>query len=205
MTDTKTTQPAASRISRKEQAEQTRLLVFNTALQLLEGKEFEQITVRDIVKAAGVSIGTFYKYFHSKLDVYYETYEQADDYFADRVAPMLVQPDVCQRVLMYFDQYAAYSCEHTSMTLTKILYNSSNNKFLRQSDHGMQPVLCDVLQKGIEDGQLMPDESAVQLAEFLMVAARGLVYDWCIHDGSYPLRPAMAHYVARLLKCCVKQ
>ena len=190
------------RITRREKAEQTRLLVFSTALSLLEGKAFEQITIRDIVQAAGVSVGTFYKYFQSKLDVYYETYALADAYFEDTVAPMLIQPDVRSRVLLYFDQYAAYSSEHTSLTLTKLLNNSSNTRFLRRSDSGMIPVLRETLQRGIDDKQLDLRESADDLAEYLMVAARGLVYDWCIHDGGYPLRPAMARYVGRLLRCC---
>ena len=68
----------------------------------------------------------------------------------------------------------------------------------------MLSVLSATLQKGMDEGQLETDETSRQMAEFLMVAARGLVYDWCIHDGSYPLRPAMASYIGKLLRCCVK-
>lgn len=86
---TRIKQPAATetqqKLNRKDQAAQTRLLVFNTALKLLEHKDFEDIKIRDIVSEAGVSIGTFYNYFSTKLDVFYETYTLADDYFAEEV------------------------------------------------------------------------------------------------------------------------
>ncbi len=188
------------RPTRKQQAEETRLLVFNTALSLLEERDFDSITIRDIVRAAGVSIGTFYNYFSSKLDVYYETYFLADAYFEETVAPLLTQPSLRERLLFFFDHYAAYSSEKTSLSLTKILYNSNNKRFMRQTETGLIPVLTRTLQKGIDDGQLVCEESADEIASFLMIAARGQVYDWCIHDGSYPLREAMAVMIRKLLR-----
>lgn len=196
---------ASARLTRREQAEQTRLLVFNTAISLLEEKDFEAITIRDIVKAAGVSIGTFYNYFSTKLDVFYETYYRADEYFAEKVEPLLVQPELRARLLYYFEQYASYSAEHTPLKLTKVLYNSSNKCFLRHSPNGMIPVLCRTLEKGKRDGQLASEETPERLAEYLMISARGLVYDWCIHGGDYELLPAMQRHMAMAMACCIKE
>lgn len=188
------------KLTRKEQAEETKLLVFNTALKLLDENPFEQIKIRDIVKAANVSVGTFYNYFSTKLDVYYETYCLADEYFKNEVEPALVQEQVKDRVLCFFEHYAAYSAEKTSLSLTKILYNSSNRCFIRQSTDGMHPLLVQLLQKGLDDGQLATSETAEEIADFLMVSVRGLVYDWCIRDGSYNLKKAMYTHVEKLMR-----
>lgn len=185
------------KLTRKEQAQETRLLVFHTALQLLEERPFEEITIRDIVSRAGVSIGTFYNYFESKLDVFYETYAIADEYFRNEVAPQLTQPCLYDRLLYFFDCYAAYSCETTGLKMTKVLYNSSNTRFLRTEDNGMLRVLLDVLKRGAEDGEISLQE-VESTARHLFIAARGLVYDWCLHDGDYPLREEMAAYLGRL-------
>ena len=198
-------QESAVKLSRKDQAVQTRLLVFNTALSLLERKSFEDITVRDIVSEAGVSVGTFYNYFATKLDVFYETYVLADDYFRDTVAGRLTQADARERLLLYFDEYAAYSAEHSGLKLSRILYNSSNTRFLRSADHGMLPVLTQTLERARRDGQLLPECDPGDTAEQLMIAARGLVYDWCIHSGSYDLRAAMARYMERMTRWCLKE
>ncbi len=186
--------------TRKQQAEETRLMVFNSALSLLEERDFESITIRDIVNAAGVSIGTFYNYFSSKLDVYYETYSLADAYFEEEVKPLLEGKELQEQLMIFFDCYAKYSSEQTSLSLTKILYNSNNKRFMRQTENGMIPLLIRTLQHGKDYGQLITMESAEDIAFFLIIAARGQVYDWCIHDGSYILRNAMSIYIQKLLK-----
>ena len=73
-----------TRLARSEQAHQTRQRLFDAAYALLQVVPFENITIRNIVELAGVSTGTFYLYFPSKLDVYYETYVIADKYFVNQ-------------------------------------------------------------------------------------------------------------------------
>jgi len=55
----------------------TRKLLIVTVKQLLEKKNFEELTVQDILDASGISRGTFYRYFSDKYDVvnsYYREY-----------------------------------------------------------------------------------------------------------------------------------
>lgn len=189
-------------LTRKEQAEKTKKALFESALMLLEQQDYETIKVRDIVRAANVSIGSFYNYYTTKLDVYYETYVLADRFFEETVAPLLTQPTLRERLLFFFDYYARYSSEITSIKLTKLLYNSENKCFNRRSEIGMRPVLIRTLQWGIEQGALRQgSDTAEEIASFLMNAVHGLVYGWCIEDGAFDLRQAMAHYVDTLLRC----
>ena len=37
------------------------------------------------------------------------------------------------------------------------------------------------------------------ITEYLLIAARGIVCDWCLRDGHYDLNDAMQRYIARLL------
>lgn len=184
---------------RRQQAEETKRHIFRTALRLLEERGFEAIKVRDIVKAAEVSIGTFYHYYNTKLDVFYETYQISDEYFDQQVRPALTQATARERLLCFFDEYAKYSSEVTSLSLTKVLYNSNNHCFNRPADRGMLQVLLEQVRLGVDEGEFPGAESPEDIAQFLMVAVRGLVYHWCTRDGDYPLRPAMAQYVSRLL------
>lgn len=185
--------------TRKQQAQETKRHIFDTALELLNQREFEQIKVRDIVEAAQVSIGTFYNYYDTKLDVFYETYQMADEYFEETVASLLTQETAYERILCFFDHYARYSCEITDLSLTKILYNSNNKQFNRPVDRGMRPVLRAQVRYGMDRGELHTAEDEEQVAEFLMIAARGLVYNWCTRDGCYDLPEAMKNFISRLL------
>lgn len=105
--------PSQVKTRRQLQAEQTKDKLFEAAVSLLAEKDFEQITIRDIVAKAHVSIGTFYNYYSTKMEVFYETYRVADHYFSEVVAPALTQGTVYERILAFFDYYAHYNSDLT--------------------------------------------------------------------------------------------
>ena len=185
---------------RQIQAEQTKDRLFEAAISLLAAKDFEQITIREIVAAAQVSIGTFYKYYSTKMEVFYETYRIADQYFSETVAPSLLQPSAHERILAFFDAYAYYNGDMTDMKMTKLLYNPDNPFFNRSTDSGMLTTLISVIQYGLDRGELVGSDSAEEIAEYLMISIRGLVYNWCTKDGSYDLTAATRKFILRLLK-----
>lgn len=191
------------RISRQEQAQQTKRRLFDAAYSLLQEKEFKDITIGEIVMRAGVSTGTFYLYYTSKLDVYYQTYVLADAYFLDKVWPRVQTGNTLARLLIYFDDYAHYNSDYSSIKLTKLLYNGENDCFLRQ-DEGMHSVLLGIVRYGLCAGELDDAMTDNEHCAFLMHMARGLVYDWCIHDGAYDLKDAMQAAMERLYKAIRK-
>ena len=60
-----------TKTKRQLQAEQTKDRLFNAAVDLLSERDFDDITIRDIVARANVSIGTFYNYYSTKMEVFY--------------------------------------------------------------------------------------------------------------------------------------
>lgn len=185
--------------SRQLQAEQTKLQIFEAAMRLLETKEFDTITVRDIVQEAHVSVGSFYNAYPSKLDVFYETYQVADRYFARYVRPRLTEDSAVARIRHFFREYAAYNSDVSLFALTKVLYNPDNACFHRSSGSGMTQLLTECIQFGLDRGELSSPHTAAEIENFLMVCIRGLVYDWCTCDGSYDLKERMALYTDTLL------
>lgn len=185
---------------RQLQAEQTKDKLFFAADALLKEKSFLDIKIRDIVAKANVSIGTFYHYYSTKMDVFYETYRVADQYFSKTVRPQLTQPTAYERILKFFEWYAFYSSELTSPELIQLLYNPNNKFFNRDPQGGMVGVLIEVLRDGLDSGELKGEDTAEQMAEYLMIAARGLVYNWCTAERSYNLTDAMLRFVTRLMK-----
>lgn len=55
---------------RQLQSEQTKDRLFHAAMELLAERNFDDITIRDIVARAEVSIGTFYNYYSTKMEVF---------------------------------------------------------------------------------------------------------------------------------------
>lgn len=186
--------------SRKMQADATKRRIFDCALKLLLEQGYEKITVRDIVDAAGVSIGSFYNYYSSKLDVYYETYSIADAYFETVVAAEMTGRSFEEKFFLFFEHYAKYACEVTGLALSKLLYSSDNRSFDRGDDAGMHSLLINVIQEGLDQGSLRSGSTASELAQFFLIAVRGLTYNWCTHDGDYDLVKATDDYLRVLYR-----
>ncbi|NMA37674.1 MAG: hypothetical protein GX942_05150 [Papillibacter sp.] len=87
----------------------------------------------------------------------------------------------------------------TSITLTGILFNSDNKCFDRNSTQGMLSILPELISFGQANAELRADDSPNEVSRFLMISVRGLVYDWCIHEGCYNLSTAIQKHVDRLL------
>jgi len=180
---------------RQAQADATKRRIFDCALNLLMERGYENITIRDIVRAAEVSVGSFYHYYSSKLEVFLETYSIADDYFETVVAAELYGRSFDESFRLYFRHYALYASEVTGLALTKLLYSSDNKRFERGDSAGMHRLLIDILQQGLAEGAIVSGHSAAELSHFFLIAVRGLVYNWCTLDGAYELPEAVENYV----------
>ena len=74
---TTTTEVVRSRSTPK--AEETRRRIYEAALQLFREKGFEQTTMRDIARQAGVALGGAYYYFASKEAIVLAFYEEMEE------------------------------------------------------------------------------------------------------------------------------
>ena len=80
----------------------------------------------------------------------------------------------------------------------KQLYHSSNRLFITKG-RAMQNVLQSIIISGQSQGEIGKDMSPEAITEYLFVVARGVTYDWCLHDGGYSLSEQMHLYMERLL------
>lgn len=185
--------------NRKLQAQATYENIYNAAMSLVEKEGFKNITVRKICEKAGVSIGSFYNYFNSKEDILNEIFKKADDFFLNVVANNLDGENAKEKIVKFFIYYAEY-CKRDKLDQLKQIYNTSNPMFIKKG-RPMQEVLKKVVEEGIEKGELITDMTPDEVVKFFFIALRGVIFDWCLHDGSYDLIQFTKEYTERLLKC----
>lgn len=183
---------------RKLQAQKTKEKIYQTSVELMERKGLSNITVEEICKAAGVSVGSFYNCFKTKNDILNEIYVIADDYFLDHVAKEISSGSAKDKIVEFFCFYADYNV-HRGLDFVKHLYNTSNTMFIKKGRH-MQTVLQNIIEEGQKIGEIPTDMLPEQIVEYLFVAARGIIYDWCLHNGQYDLVEFTRSYVRRLVR-----
>jgi AcrR family transcriptional regulator len=183
---------------RQIQAQKTKEKIYSTSVELMEKKGLNNITVEEICKEAGVSVGSFYNCFKAKNDILNEIYKVADDYFLTVVTNGLKTGSTNDKIVEFFCYYADYNV-HRGLEFVKHLYNTSNTMFIKKG-RPMQMVLRNVIEEGQKNGEITPDMPAEEIVEYLFIAARGVIYDWCLHDGQYDLVEFTRGYIRRLIK-----
>ena len=183
--------------SRQIQAKATKNKIYQVSIELLKKKGYEDLKVEDICKNAGVSVGSFYNYFKSKNDILMEIFKIADDYFENEVENRLNSTNALNQIVEFFDYYANYNVLIGIDTM-KQLY-TFNNKMFVQKGRFMQTLLQEIISKGQSKNQISSIMTVEEISNYLFIAARGIAYDWCIHDGNYDLKEFMHNYFSKLV------
>lgn len=174
--------------SRQIQAAETRDKIYHTAYNLMKKKGFNEISIEDISKKAGVSVGTFYHYFKSKNDILYEVYQRADNYFKD-VPNRMKSENSMEQIVEYFQYYAKYA-DQSNIGFTAHLY-SIENKFFLKKGRLMQTILEDIIRQGQEKNEIIKLKPPEEIVDLLFLIARGVIFDWVLKDGNYNLEDRM--------------
>ncbi|SNS59787.1 transcriptional regulator, TetR family [Anaerovirgula multivorans] len=183
---------------RQIQAQNTQEKIYRIAIELIEKKGFENITVAEIAKTSGVSVGSFYNCFQSKHDILDKIFKVADDYFLNVVANDLKEGTTQDKIIRFFHYYANYNIDR-GLDFVKQLYTVKNNLFATKGRH-MQTTLQTIIEEGQKNGDITTSMTSEEIVDYLFIAVRGGVYNWSLHDGQYDLCDFMDKYVALLIK-----
>ena len=175
--------------NRAKQAEATKNKIFDCGVTLIRKYGFDQVTVEQISKEAGVSIGTYYYYFESKFDLFIELFKRGDEYFQNNVAGKLIFEDAPAQIIEYFDKYAEFNILN-GIDMVKKLYTANNKMFITDG-RAMQSILTEIIEKGQANKEIPQNLTSQEITNVLFITARGVVYEWCLYDGNMDLKQEM--------------
>lgn len=183
----------SSLTNRQKQAIKTKNKIFDTTIELIEKNGYHNVNIEDICKKTNVSIGTFYYYYKSKNDVFFELYMRADKYFMSHVKDHLKQEKCVARIVEYFDHYAIYIEKRGLHTMQQIM-NTENKGFIKKGRE-LQKLLIEIIEEGKEKGEIDSGMTSEGLCEFFFIIVRGIIFDWCLHNGAYDVREKISQYL----------
>lgn len=184
----------AKMTNRAKQAEATKNKIYECGVKLIRKHGFDKVTVEQIAKEAGVSVGTYYYYFETKYDLFGEMFKRADNYFLTEVVDKLKAESRKERILEFFESYAEFNCLD-GVDMVKKLYTSDNKMFITKGRE-MQNILQTIIEEGQEKGEISKAEASAEITRILFIAARGIVYEWCLYDGTIDLKEEMKKIIA---------
>jgi len=181
-----------AKLTRKQQAEKTRQRLFDIAMSLFDKRGYDSVTVDEICATAGVSKGAFYNYFKSKDQVVLETFMQADSFYED-VFPLLEREDTYRGKAMVFAKAALSNIEKTGVLVMRISYHGQiapdvKSTPIASRERALYKLTEILVKKGQAAGEVRTDIPSAMIAENIIHAIRGIVYDWCQQEGGFDLQ-----------------
>lgn len=176
---------------RKAQAKATKKRIYLTTMELAEKYGFQNLNIHDICKAAGVSVGTFYNYYKSLDFIVLEGYRY-DKYVEQRIEEQPLEGSCFEKILRLL-QYKMEFVTDFGVDFMIQLFRShleqvpeENSVFLNKNR--IMPVLIhEILDLGKENGEVAPATDSEDVTQMILVYSRGIMYDWCIRNGTYDL------------------
>jgi len=180
---------------------QTREKIFQAALGLIKEKGYEQTTLVDICKAAGIASGTFYHHFASKQDILIE-YVREESQDLMNYYESLPKESYRQAFLQVMDYQALYF-ERKGTEFVANFYSImllSKNSLYDYGEFSLLSIVYDCFAKGQEQGEFTREFSVGYMCEL----ALGLLYTittyWCMYPGRVDLTREIRSRMENLLE-----
>ena len=165
--------------------------IMDAALRIFAEKGFQNATITEISKKAGVSEATIYEYFGTKEDLLFaipEKISNATYEASSRVIPYIkgVEGKI-RAILLFYVQLYQSNPDYSALVLLQLM---SNKRFrqtpahaaIRKSSHG----LLDCIREGIADGTFKNDADPYLIRSMLMGTIEHLFIHW--HMQGMPKR-----------------
>jgi len=168
--------------------EQTKALILDSALQLLQERGYEQTTMRAIAQQAGVSLGNAYHYFNSKEHLIQAFYQRTHEEHLAATAPVLERESNFKARLLAVMRLKISTLEPYH-EFAGVLFKTAADPHspLNPFAHDSAPVRRDSIRlfEGLvrDTKPRIPDELRAELPYLLWLYHMGIILFW-IHDSS---------------------
>ena len=188
----------------KQKQMQRRSEIIETVIPLLEKTSFEDLSMADICQAAGISVGSFYHYFHAKSDILVGLLALIDEYMETEVFPLLKEQNEIENLKLFAHHWAVYVDEHgleRSKLISSVIPSDEDlSGHKRVSLRRLEQIIMD----GQEKKQIRGDIPAEELTDLFFLAMRGVTVDWSRTDSRYSVVSKMDRYIGLFVQAlCV--
>ena len=174
---------------RQARAVETRKRLVAAAKKLITANGFDNVSIEDIAKEAGVSAGSFYTYFKKKEDVV-EELNKSDFYHLAEIVNEREDEGLPDRLKVYCREFLG-EIERTGIEICRQWVRNNiapvdmtiGDKETTKYRHDYE-AMRSILQEGVRRAELKPDTPVDDLALFINAELYGLMIAWCMSDSS---------------------
>lgn len=190
--------------TRKERAAITKSKIYNTSYQLFKEHGFDNVSVDSIVKAAGVSKGSFYVHFKSKVSLgatlIHDFVDKVDLDYKSYIASVSTGKTSSEILKLLVGKISNVIADTLGYEIMKTLYSANLTKAIitdttTSYERQLYKMFFEILESGIKKGDFRGDINAETLSKHCILALRGITYEWCIRYPDFNFKEqALEHF-----------
>lgn len=193
---------------RELKAAETKKKIYEAARQLALKHGIEHASVDSIVKAAGVSKGSFYVHFESKdalaADLVNEYTKKADRNYQTFLSALPDDTSVFEILILLAGEISDFINTKIGLENMRVLYKAHLTKTINTAsamsyNRELYSIFTEVLERGVRQGELRDDLPVDVLAKHFIMAIRGITFEWCVRYPDYDLKEQVQDYFTILI------
>ena len=180
------------KLPRRIRTQQLKEKIIRAAIDLIRVQGYESVTINDICKATDIAVGSFYHLFPSKdrllSYVLVDVFEKNMEAFQQ-----IGSGDVIEDICACYRLYNRFLMDE-GLDFVQNYYTTKNKSlFTMGSEHGRNvsaPIIekiSELLIRSFEEGMLQKKPNISEICGDLATIEKGVIFDWCLCDGSYDL------------------
>lgn len=154
--------------------------IYSTSIQLFMDKGFDNISVNEICRNAGITKPTFYRYISSKDDILKNYYFDIPEFHPVINFENESQNDYIKLIIQTFrNSFSHYLSLGIDLLKSHIISQTGGLTMLAQANSEFRDTMIDYIEKGQKYGQILNDQDPEVILEQLMAVLLGYAFSIC--------------------------
>lgn len=185
----------------KKTSRKTKSKIVSAAWKLFYNQGYEDTTIEEIIEESGTSKGSFYHYFEGK-DALLSSLSYMFDEKYEELRENLSEDQDSYELLLYLNQELFQMIENTVdfdllCRLLSTQLTTRGEKHLLDYNRVYYKLLRKIIAGGREKEELTDALTTNEIVKYYALCERGMLYDWCLSNGSYSL----SEYAKNFMPC----
>lgn len=189
--------------SRILKAAETKKRIYESALALFKRDGFGT-SVDSIVELAGVSKGSFYVHYESKLSLIIDYVNTLDLGYADFFASLPSDIKPSAMLIRVTEKITDVIINDIGIDLIKLIYKAQITKTINLDiqlsyDRKVYQIYNQIIMLGVEQGEFKATLDIASVSNHCIMSIRGMTFEWCIRFPDFNYKDEVAKHIDLLL------
>lgn len=182
-------------VSRAEKAKIAKERIMDAATELFSQKDFEEVSMQEIAKAANCTAGNIYHYFSSKEELMLHTMDSLDDEYQKFYQKLQNAPEYCelpasQKLQLFLEEVMCIMSEgkHLTNVYIYVLKRPQSGMMLLSESRFVYRTYQEMIAQMQETGELSSQQDPQTVLSQIVTLTRGIMMEWLFHEKAGDIR-----------------